>query len=215
MAARYGLVARIHREAGGATVLDITGPLALFHATTVYGRAIAQLIPLLADHERFELDIACEFDGLAETLRVTPPIRLPPVVARRRAPTTADRLATDLVAAGRGVEREPPPIVAGAELVFPDLAVTPLGMGGDAHVGADRDADRWLIEVVGFSTAAYLASKQAAYREAGIERAILCVDADRAAPDEVGTSPPARASPRIVWFLRRIEVAAVLEAITA
>src|SRR5690606_25863469 len=38
---------------GPVTVLDIVGPLALFHHTAVYGRALADLVPLLADCERF------------------------------------------------------------------------------------------------------------------------------------------------------------------
>ena len=54
--ARYGLIAQIRRD-DDATTLDVMGPLALFHSTMVYGRALAALVPLLVDHPRFELDM--------------------------------------------------------------------------------------------------------------------------------------------------------------
>jgi predicted nuclease of restriction endonuclease-like RecB superfamily len=161
--ARYGLIAQIQRD-DDATLLDVIGPLALFHSTTVYGRALAALVPLLSDHPRFALDIRCRFRGEQAHLRVAPPVMLPPVKASaRRAPSIAERLARDLAALGHLVEHEPTPIASGQHLLFPDLAIE--------HAGARR-----LIEVLGFSTSEYLTTKLARYRDAGIADVVLCVD---------------------------------------
>ena len=77
MAARYGLLASVRFD-GEATVLEVTGPLALFHTTTIYGRALAALVPLLADHRKFQLAVRCDLGGRDCVFRVTPPVLLPP-----------------------------------------------------------------------------------------------------------------------------------------
>ena len=141
-AARYGLLAKVSRGRSGETVLDVTGPFALFHETTVYGRALAALVPLLASCRRFTLDIRCDYGGRERSLHVEPPVLLPPLITRGRAPSIAEHLARDLEAAGCVVEREPPPISSGELLLFPDLAL-------------ERAGARWRIEIIGFSTAEY------------------------------------------------------------
>jgi predicted nuclease of restriction endonuclease-like RecB superfamily len=183
--ARYGLIAQIRCD-DGATVLDVIGPLALFHSTIVYGRALAALVPLLADHPRFELDIHCRFAGERAHVKVAPPVMLPLVGASpRKLPSVAERLADDLAALGHAVEREPPAIASGEHLLFPDLAVE--------H--GDR---RWFVEVVGFSTGEYLTTKLERYRAAGIVRVVLCVDLTHA--------PGCELSAQICSFNRRVDV---------
>ena len=115
---------------------------------------------------------------------VAPPVLLPPVTRVARSIGIAERLARDLEAAGLAVERDPGPIEVGTSILFSDLAV------GDAR-----------IEVVGFSTDAYLAHKRARYHAAGITRLVLCVDAERSR--EV---PPLR---EIVRYRRRIDATMV------
>lgn len=150
-AARLGLVSTVTRSAGGGITLAMTGPLALFHATTVYGRALAALVPLLALHERYVLEIETAQHGDERTLRFTPPIWLPIAVAAPRTISLAERLARDLEALGCEVERDPAPIESGDTLLFADLAVR-----------------GWRIEIVGFSTDDYLAHKRASYDAAGV-----------------------------------------------
>ncbi len=190
--ARYGLLSRISLGNEGAVILDVTGPLTLFHATTAYGRTLAALVPLLVRHDRFTLDIQCDFKGHARSLHLEPPALLPPTrPRRRRAPNVAERLALDLLDAGVAVQREPPAIAGSAsELLFPDLAV-------------DAGGTRWWIEIVGFSTADYLAHKLASYRAAGIEHVLLCVDRERADGAAVG-------GPNALLFTRRIDAGAAL-----
>ena len=209
MASRCGLITQTAHDAGGALLLRIAGPLALFHATTVYGRALGALVPLLADHARFELDIQCDFASGPHTRRVSPPLLLP-AYSPRLAPSLADRLARDLVTREHVIDREPAPITVGDRVVFPDLAV-------------DHAGTRWLVEVVGFSTADYLADKLALYRAANAH-VVLCVDTKRSidargrggcveAGEGEGAADTARAHrgsivdehPSVLAFTRRID----------
>lgn len=192
--ARYGLIAQITCE-GEATLLDVIGPLALFHSTMVYGRALAALVPLLAGHTRFELDIHCRLGGEPAHVKVAPPVLLPPVaVSPHRAPSIAERLARDLEDLGHTVEHEPPPIASGQHLLFPDLALD--------HRGA-----RWFIEVVGFSTNEYLTTKLDRYRRAGIATMVLCVD--------LASAPGCELLAQICSFTKRVDVDDLLAALKA
>jgi predicted nuclease of restriction endonuclease-like RecB superfamily len=183
--ARYGLISQIRRD-GEATLLEVIGPLALFHSTMVYGRALSALVPLLADHPRFELDIRCEFGGQEAHLRVAPPVWLPPPrIATRRAPSVAEHLARDLEALGHAVEREPPPIASGDQLVFPDL-------------GIDRGGTRWFVEVLGFATREHVDVKLARYRGAGVATVVLCAD--------LATAPGCDLEGSVCGFRRRVDV---------
>ncbi len=186
--ARYGLISQIRCD-GDATVLDVMGPLALFHATIVYGRALAQLVPLLAEHPRFELDIRCRMSGEEARLHVAPPVWLPPAPPSRVVPSTAERLASDLEVLGHAVEREPPPIASGAHLLFPDLVLDRSG---------GRGGGRWFIEVLGFATQEYLAAKLDRYRGAGIPQVVLCAD--------LATAPGCDLAAQVCGFTRHVEV---------
>lgn len=190
MAARCGLIVHVSSErSSGAWRLDIAGPLALFHATTIYGRAIGALVPMLASHPRFELAIHCDFASGPHVRRVASPLLLPAHVDRLK-PSLADRLARDLEAREHEIHREPPPLVVGDAVGFPDLALV--------HRGA-----RWFIEVIGFSTAEYLADKRALYRAANA-RVVLCIDAKRSVLEEQAD---------VVPYTRRIDADAVIELI--
>jgi predicted nuclease of restriction endonuclease-like RecB superfamily len=134
----------------------------------VYGRALSALVPLLADHRRFELDVRYQLHGEEAHLLVTPPVLLPPLPpAPSRPPSVAERLAGDLSALGHAVEHAPYPLRVGEHLLFPDFAVE--------HRGA-----HWLVEVLGFSTQQSLAAKLALYRRADAP-VLLCVDRTTAA----------------------------------
>lgn len=193
-ALRYGLIAQIRRD-GGATVLDVMGPLALFHSTMVYGRALASLVPLLADHARFELDIRCTLGGEEAQLSVTTPVLLPALRGSpRRGPSVAERLARDLAELDQVVEREPPPIASGEHLLFPDMVL-------------ERQGTRWFIEVVGFATREYLTTKLERYRCAGIATAVLCVD--------LASAPGCDLEAQVCSFTRRVDIDDLLAVLKA
>jgi predicted nuclease of restriction endonuclease-like RecB superfamily len=190
IAAARGLLATASPDASDSTTLDITGPLALFHATTVYGRALGLLVPWLAGLERFELEIRCDLGRGEGILRVAPPLLLPPAPAPRPRDHAPDvRLARDLAAAGCDVTRDPPPIIAGDRLLFPDLCV-----------------DGWWLEVIHFATAEYLADRFARYRMAGITRVVVCLRS----PAVDGSELP----PRVLPFQRAIDAGKLRELIS-
>jgi len=188
-AKRHGLLVTAARR-GDATVLHVVGPLALFHDTGAYGGALAGLVPLLADLARFELIVHCDLGYGPSTLRVVPPVLLPPVEPRGK-PSLAVRLAKDLAKAAPElvIERDPPPILHGAELSFPDLAI-------------DHGGRRTWLDVIGFATEAYAAAQLARYAAAGAG-VILCVHDRRG-------DPPADDDPRLLRFRGRLAAAAVL-----
>ncbi len=66
-----GLICTV-AERSGATdaTLEISGPFALFRNTRLYGRALGELVPLLAWCPRFRLRAACDLDGRRLTLQL-------------------------------------------------------------------------------------------------------------------------------------------------
>jgi predicted nuclease of restriction endonuclease-like RecB superfamily len=195
-AAVRGLLSTLSVGAQGETVLEIVGPLALFHRTSVYGHAIAGLVPFLAGCERFELELSAESATSAYTMQLSSPVLLPGAPAELSETSVRARLARDLVRRAQlFVRPSPPPIVAGTQLVCPDLAI---GIAGAC----------WYVEIIGFWTAEYLARKLARYREAGITHVIFCIDELRTCADDV---PPAGA--RVIGFRRYVDAEHVLEMI--
>jgi predicted nuclease of restriction endonuclease-like RecB superfamily len=193
-----GLICTVSRTTGGlATVLDISGPLALFRRTILYGRALGSLVPHLAWCRRFRLRATCLVQealvelslGTGDPILPADPPRLYDSRIEERFAREFRRLAPDW-----DVLREPEPVVAGSRLVFPDFAL-------QHRYDASR---RWLVEIVGFWTPDYVRRKLALYREARIANLILCIDAARAC--EEGSLP---AGAVIVRFRRRIDAGAV------
>jgi predicted nuclease of restriction endonuclease-like RecB superfamily len=183
--------------------LDVSGPLALFRRTTLYGHALASLLPALTWCDRFRMRAAVAEGSGARWLEIGSgdPLWLPAEVRRFDSAVEA-RFAADFAAAAPDwdVVREPQPVVAGGTLVVPDFALV--------H---RRDPERrWLLEVVGFWTPDYLAKKLARLREAGLSRLILCIDEARACG--AAELPPAAA---IVRYRRRIDAGEVLRLVEA
>ena len=194
-AIRRGLIASAHAS-GDVVEVVVSGPLALFHRTAVYGRALGSLVPALAGCEWFELIARCVLaPNMSPTIvTIAPPILLPPHDAdggARRA--IEQRLAKDLAkhAPQWTVVTEPAPLTVASSFAFPDLAL-------------ERDGARWYVEIVGFSTPSHLARKLELYAAADA-RVILCVDASRAADD---LQLPAGA--HVVPFTRHVAIATLL-----
>ncbi len=189
MAARYGLISTVTVD-GAVTELQITGPLALFHATSVYGRALAALMPLLAAAPRFELELDCDFGHGPAALRLTSPVLLPPASDARGTPSAAQRLTRQLRRAAVEVTLDPPPIAHGRAVLYPDLAI-------------ELRARVWKIELVGFATADYLAAKLARYRAAGSPDVVLCVDERRA--------PEAARDPHVLAYTGKLDASTLVQ----
>jgi predicted nuclease of restriction endonuclease-like RecB superfamily len=188
------------REAGRRTALEMSGPYALFRRTLVYGRALSEVLPLLAWCHRYRLQAHCVVRGRQLMLQLESGDPIFP----GRAPQLYDskleeRFARDFrrIAPGWDVIREPEPVRAGDMLIFPDFALQ--------HRG---DGRRWLVEIVGFWTREYVQRKLALLRLAELPKLVLCVDESRNCAD--GMLPR---SSRVVLYRRRIDAAAVLRLI--
>jgi predicted nuclease of restriction endonuclease-like RecB superfamily len=192
-ASTRGLLATVSvaRDDDEVTVLDIVGPLTLCHRTGVYGRAIASLVPFLAECSAFELTALASGMAGAYRTRLASPVLLPRLPANATtSSSTTTRLARDLRRAVPGVEIVvgPPPILVGDTLVCPDIAL---------------DRGRLYVEIVGFWTAAHLERKRAAYARAGLE-VLLCVDQERGCADADELLPA-----NVIAYVRHVDVVAI------
>jgi predicted nuclease of restriction endonuclease-like RecB superfamily len=194
-----GLICTVaERSVTGDAVLELSGPFALFRHTRLYGRALGELVPLLAWCRRFRLCAECALQGRRLTLQLqTEDPIFPADEPRQYDSRLEERFARDFrrLAPDWDVLREPEPVTAGETLIFPDFA---LRHRHDA-------ARRWLLEIVGFWTPDYVAKKLALYRSADLSNLILCIDEDRncAAADLPVGAP-------VVRFRGRVDAAAVL-----
>ena len=194
-----GLICTVAERSGTAGAsLEVSGPFALFRNTRLYGRALGELVPLLAWCPRFRLRADCVFAGRRLSLQLATGDPIFPAGAPRRYDSRLEeRFAREFrrLAPAWDVIREPEPISAGGTLIFPDFALQ------------DRanPARRWLLEIVGFWTADYVARKLTLYRSAHLANLILCIDEDRNCADE--DLPP---EALVIKFRRRVDAAAVL-----
>jgi predicted nuclease of restriction endonuclease-like RecB superfamily len=181
--------------------LDISGAFSLFRHTTMYGHALASILPLLPWCNRFNLNARCMLRGrsMSAHLRSGDPIALgePPKAYDSR---LEERFARDFARATLDWDlvREPEPIETGDALVFPDFAIT--------H--RRETSKRFLLEIVGFWTPEYLRDKLDRLRCVSCAPLVLCIDRGL----NCGSSelPP---HARVVWFQKRINPKAVLEVI--
>lgn len=185
----------------GATHIEVSGVFSLFRRTTLYGRALASVVPVLVWCDDFQLDARLALGPREARLRLGPHDPL----ARGVEPTAYD---SKLEAAfARAVARkcpdwelvrEPQATPVDGTLVFPDFE---LRHRGDA-------SRRALVEIVGFWTPEYLEDKLGRLRRAGRSDLVLCVDQDRCAA-------AAELAPglSVVPFRRRIDPLLVIAAI--
>ena len=195
------LLCTVRRTNQEGVHIDISGPFSLFRHTTMYGRALASVLPLLPWCERFELVARCILRGRAVSVRMRPgdPIAVgdPP---RAYDSCLEERFAREFERANLDWEliREPEPFEAGDALVFPDFAL----------VHRRDSSKRFLLEIVGFWTPDYLRDKLDRLRVIPKVPLVLCID--RGLNCSAGELP---AHARVVWFQRRISPASVLAAI--
>jgi uncharacterized protein len=195
-----GLICTVASDDPAATdvTLDLSGPLSLFRRTTIYGRALGGLLPALAWADSFELFASCELDGRQLRLLLQSGDPFMPAVEPERYDSAVERhLARNLMrrAPDWVVTREPEPVPVGRAFIFPDFSL----------VHRHDPARRWLLEVIGFWTPEYLESKLRSYRQARLDRLILCIDEARACAAE---DVPRNA--HIIRYRKRVDVDAVL-----
>lgn len=191
----HRLMANFDENAEGVTRVSISGPLALFHDTLKYGRALATWLPSLIATPGWSLvarvvlgdeTLRLALDGDAPLPRTHAMARAHDSALEARFEKDVRRLSTSwMIAREGGVVR------VGQRTFYPDFVL----VSGERKV---------LVEVVGFWTPEYLAEKSALLRGATVP-IVLCVD-ERHAHRELA------ADPRIVLFRKTIDAAAVVAA---
>ncbi len=188
-----------------AVAIHVSGPLALFRFTKIYGRALASLVPRIAWCQHYEVSAECLLSERAAPLRLT--VRSgDPIPAGRELERYDSRLERDFArdfarcAPDWELIREPEPIAVGRGLIFPDFELR--------HRHAPER--RWYLEIAGYWTRDYLTNKLAQLRSAAIERLILCLDEKRCCSEH---ELPVNAN--VIRYTRRVDVRAVLARIEA
>lgn len=194
-----GLICTVRPStANDACLLEVSGPFALFRRTLVYGRALGELVPLLAWCNRFRINAKCVIDGKAATLTLQSGDPIFPSREPRRFDSKLEkRFAREFgkLAPEWDLAREPEPVEADGTLIFPDFALW----------RRDMPKRRWLLEIVGFWTPEYLRHKLARLRAARLSNLIVCIDVERNCADE--ELPP---NAPVIRYRRKIDVAEVL-----
>jgi predicted nuclease of restriction endonuclease-like RecB superfamily len=194
-AAHRGLLAGASLGSNGETCIEIVGPLALVHRTNVYGRALADLAPLLGEIKRFVLEMLVETSTAMYTTVIASPVLLPsppPQLGAVHYPLA--KLARQLarLRPELAITTHPPLIKCGSSLLCPDLLLQ--------HGGR-----RCYVEIVAFWTVEHLRRKLAAYRASG-STVILCVETSGSndGQAELDAAP-------VLGYARRVDPEPVLE----
>ncbi|MEO8182226.1 MAG: DUF790 family protein [Deltaproteobacteria bacterium] len=201
-----GLLCTAHSDTHDRQLrLEISGPLALFRRTLVYGRALASLLPRVARCPRFELTALCALSEAEElctlTIRSGDPV-IPADALAKYDSKVEERFARDFLRLTDDWDliREPEAVAVPGHFLFPDFRIRHRRIAG-------REA--WL-EIVGFWTPEYLTEKLARLRQARLENFILCVDEQRNCAE--GSLP---SGARVIQYRRHVPARAVLEQLTA
>ncbi|HEY7697810.1 MAG TPA: DUF790 family protein, partial [Vicinamibacteria bacterium] len=193
-----GLLATVVGNDPRRTRLSIGGPFALFRHTLLYGRALSELIPLLARAPRFSLSARCLVHGemLPFVVESGDPL-YPSENLRSYDSRLEETFARDMarLAPDWEVLREPTAVPALGTLLFPDFLLS-------HRLDPER---RFFVEIVGFWTPSYLKRKLETLRAARIENLILCLDDARRCSKE--DLPP---DARVVRFRKKVDASKLL-----
>lgn len=182
---------------GDSTRMDLSGPLALFHSTLKYGRALATFLPSVVSTPGWRLEAQCALPEGPLAIRVDASAPLPRTHAL---PKDADsklesQLARDLrrLKSTWTLRREAEAYQAGGRAFFPDFLLT-------------RGDQRVVVEVVGFWTPEYLSSKLRALASLRDVPLVVAVDATH------GVLPEHLPLAELVTFKKRVDAATVVAA---
>ena len=190
------LMTAFDEEPDGALRVVVSGPLALFHDTVKYGRALAAWFPSIVSTPGWSLEARVVIGGetLNFNLDASAPVPRTFALPRAHDSKVEARLEKDVraLASEWRIEREAGVLRAGGRLFFPDFRL--VSEGGSV-----------LVEIVGFWTREYLTSKLAMLRAASVPL-VVCVD-------ERHEDAALAADDRVIFFRRGgIDAAALLAA---
>ena len=191
-----GLMYSFNLEARGATI-TLPGPVSLVRQTVRYGRALAGLLPSVADTPDWSLDAKCSMGGKLVRFHADASDPIAAAALQDGNHSVERRLFAHFRRLGSDWSIFPAAQVVRADgaMFFPDVVL-------------ERGMDRILVEIIGFHTAPYLEAKLQALRSAGLSSVLLCVD-DSLACSEHG----ALEEDALFHFQKRIEVGRLLSTI--
>lgn len=150
--------------------LYLSGPLSLFRRTSLYARAFASILPLLAWSEKFQLLIYKAKDLSTPPLCVQTGDPIKPSLAPRIYDSKVEqKFAREFLNKTKDwvLVREHSPIaLRGERCIFPDFKIT------------HHQNPQWFcyLEIVGYWTDAYLQKKLKDLTEANINNLLICLD---------------------------------------
>ena len=178
--------------------LTLSGPLSVLRYTTKYGHALATFVPSAIATPGWSLEARCHLGPKGEARLVAS--SGDPIASTHALPSDVDsaverHLLRDFRRLGSSwmIARETAALRVGRRVFFPDFSLT-------------RGDDRILVEIVGYYTPEYLESKLRAFREARLERMIVCVDEALACGEEQIIAGA------VVRYRRRVDAGHLLEA---
>ena len=202
-----GLLCQAEKTSFGAR-LSISGPLSVIRHTTYYGRALAELVPFLSWCPKYRLIAACGESPRTYSMVIMSGDPLP---AASTQPSFDSKIENHFyrdfskISSDWDLIREPEPIEINAKpgtaarLIFPDFAA----------IQRTDPTKRWLIEIVGYWSPAYLAAKLEDFKSMNASRVLLCIDEKLACNDI-----PLPEAAAIIRFKKRINAREVMERLT-
>jgi predicted nuclease of restriction endonuclease-like RecB superfamily len=187
-----------YAESPKGTVLRVSGPLSLFRQTTKYGRALASFLPSLLSTPGWEIEARCVLGDqkLRFLASAADPLARPHALPRATDSKVEERLLRDVRKLGSEwtISRESAAVpLSDGGVFFPDFTLA-------------RGDDRVLVELVGFYTPEYLASKLRALRGARGRRMLVLVD------EGLGCEDGAITADAVLRYRKRPDARALLEA---
>ena len=212
-AVKVARLMHVTRRAGRSYEIELTGPAAAFIVRpTRYGARFARIIPALARAPRWRLDAEIRVGEATVRFRLQGrPRRAGAPVGRPGGRPTFDSAWERSLAAdfrrriggdrdGWQLSRETTPVAAGDELFLPDFTLR------------HTDGREALIELVGFWTPEYLATKTRKIAASRLDNLILVVYRGLAVGGATDALTAASGLDHVVWFAKLPRAVDVLQA---
>jgi predicted nuclease of restriction endonuclease-like RecB superfamily len=193
-----GLICEVRAKSDGAVQLRVSGPLAIFGPTLIYGRRLQEFIPLLFWNLEFKLRATILSNRQTHFLFLdsTSPLRVaqPPQLFDSKTEEQFFKEFTNATA-DWDLQREPEPICVGERMFFPDFLAT----------NRKLNSSPVLIEIIGYWTKDYFKKKYEEIEILGRRKALFLINAKYATEfsDRLASASPTH---RFVFHKRKIPI---------
>lgn len=178
------------------TLVSISGPLAIFRNVRLYGRLLTEILPFASQCERFLMTVEVPRADDVQNWIIKSGDPLKPAMCQTFDSRIERLFVRDFLKLTKDYDlvREPLPIAAGRQFIFPDFAIK-------HRTDCSRN---FLLEIVGYWTPEYIQKKISDLSAAKVDNIIICIDEKFGV--DMGWPPGAH----VILFKRRIDAAQVL-----